>query len=231
MNSSMPKQRVKWRVIQLAAIAAILLAAYMLYAAVRETLLTLGRMARHSQCKTVVMALHQYYDDYQMLPPAVVRNEQGQPFHSWRVLLTPYLDVHSEHPSEYSYSHAWDSERNETAHLGYIPAHGKFCFLAVTGPQTAWPPDGPMAMSDMTDGLAETVLAIGVRGTMVRWTEPTDLVLEGTTLTLRGEPIALNGVFFVLMANGEVHFYPQGLPDGFIPAAFTPAAGDETPAY
>lgn len=62
-------------------------------------------------------------------------------------------------------------------------------------------------------------------------TEPIDLVLEGTTLTLRGEPIDLNGGFFVLMANGEVRFYPEGRPDGFIPAAITPAAGDETPAY
>ena len=60
-------------------------------------------------------------------------------------------------------------------------------------------------------------------------TDPIDLVLEGNTLTLRGEPIDLNGVFFVLMANGEVRFYPEGLPDGFIPAAFTPAAGDAAP--
>ncbi|WP_237227820.1 DUF1559 domain-containing protein [Rubinisphaera sp. JC750] len=231
MNPAQTRQREKWSVIRIATFAAILIVAYLLYKSVRATLLTLGRMARHSQCKTVVMALHQYYDDYETLPPAVVRNEQGQPFHSWRVLLMPYLDAHSEHPSDYSYSHAWDSERNATAHLGYIPAHGKFCFLAVTGPQTAWPPDGPMAMSDITDGLSETVLAIGVPGTMVRWTEPTDLVLEGATLRLRGEPIDLNGVFFVLMANGEVRFYPEGLPDGFIPAAFTPAAGDETPAY
>jgi len=230
MNSSMTKQRVKWRVIQIAALAAILLVAFLLYAAVRETLLTLGRMARHNQCKTVVMALHQYYDDYKTFPPAVVRNEQGQPIHSWRTLIIPYFRAHSEHPSDYSYSHAWDSERNATAHLGYIPAKGHLCFLAVTGPQTAWPSDGSMAMSDITDGLAETVLAIGVPGTMVRWTEPTDLVLEGTTLTLRGEPINLNGVFFLLMANGEVRFYPEGLPDGFIPAAITPAAGDEMSA-
>lgn len=231
MNAAKPKPDLKWKVIQVTAVAAILLVAYMLYTSVRGTLLTLGRMARHSQCKTVVMALHQYYDDYNTFPPAVVRNEQGQPFHSWRVLLSPYLDVHSDHPSDYSYSHAWDSERNATAHLGYIPAEGTLCFLAVTGPQTAWPPDGSVAISDITDVLSETVLAIGVPGPMVRWTEPIDLVLEGKTLTLRGEPIDLNGVFFVLMANGEVRFYPEGLPDGFIPAAFTPAAGDETPAY
>lgn len=52
--------------------------------------------ARRAQCannlKQIALALHAYHDRYGCLPPAVVRDPQGRPMHSWRVLLLPFIE-------------------------------------------------------------------------------------------------------------------------------------------
>src|SRR5215471_3767238 len=51
--------------------------------------------ARRSQCKNnlkqIAMALHHYADDYHALPPAYTVDAYGNPLHSWRTLILPYL--------------------------------------------------------------------------------------------------------------------------------------------
>src|SRR5262245_61477503 len=52
--------------------------------------------ARRTQCKNYLkqigLALHNYLEDYHALPPAFTVDAYGQPLHSWRTLILPYLD-------------------------------------------------------------------------------------------------------------------------------------------
>src|SRR5262245_16452317 len=58
---------------------------------------TRGReAARRTQCKNnlkqILLALTNYELEYQALPPAHTTDANGNPLHSWRTLILPYLD-------------------------------------------------------------------------------------------------------------------------------------------
>src|SRR6185295_15143515 len=85
--------------------ARIAFVSYVLFLVIRTTLI-LGfmwhpvmeaREASHrSQCqsnlKQLGQALRNYHDVYGSFPPAFVPGPDGRPWHSWRVLILPYLD-------------------------------------------------------------------------------------------------------------------------------------------
>jgi Protein of unknown function (DUF1559) len=58
-----------------------------------------GEAARRAQCrnnlKQIALALHDYHQQYGVLPPAYVADASGRPMHSWRVLLLPFLEQQS----------------------------------------------------------------------------------------------------------------------------------------
>src|SRR5262245_37998702 len=47
--------------------------------------------SRENLC-ILMMAMRQYAETHGKLPPAIVRDKEGEPLYSWRVLLLPYLD-------------------------------------------------------------------------------------------------------------------------------------------
>jgi len=58
---------------------------------------TRGReAARRTQCKNnlkqIMLALHNYHDEYHAFPPAFTTDCDGNRLHSWRTLILPYLD-------------------------------------------------------------------------------------------------------------------------------------------
>src|SRR5712691_1116717 len=52
--------------------------------------------SHRSSCKCFLkhigLALHNYHDTYGTFPPAFVLGPDGRPWHSWRVLILPYLE-------------------------------------------------------------------------------------------------------------------------------------------
>src|SRR5262249_31265753 len=42
--------------------------------------------------KVIGIALHNYHDNYQQFPPAVVYSADGKPLYSWRVLILPFIE-------------------------------------------------------------------------------------------------------------------------------------------
>ena len=87
------------------------------------TLMTLGMRyaregARRAQCsnqlKYTVLALHNYHDTFDAMPPA------GLIDHSWRVRLIPFLFA-SPYYETYRFEEPWNSEWNETLEFRYLP--------------------------------------------------------------------------------------------------------------
>lgn len=76
-------------------------------------------MAISDSLKEIAVAFHNYHAAYQRLPPAIVYGSDGKPWHSWRVLLLPFLQETALY-SEYDFSVPWDDPKNEAV-LEKIP--------------------------------------------------------------------------------------------------------------
>ena len=71
--------------------------------------------ARRNQCmnnmKQIGLALDNYHHAHDSFPPAYIPDENGDPMHSWRVLILPYLEQGYLY-DEYDFSQPWDSPHN-----------------------------------------------------------------------------------------------------------------------
>jgi hypothetical protein len=56
-------------------------------------------------------ALHLYQDTHGGLPPAILYGKDGQPLHSWRVLILPFIEEHKLY-EEFRLDEPWDSPHN-----------------------------------------------------------------------------------------------------------------------
>ena len=61
--------------------------------------------------KQIGLALHNYHDTYQVFPPAIVLGPDGQPWHSWRVLLLPFLGQQPLYEA-YRFDEPWNGPHN-----------------------------------------------------------------------------------------------------------------------
>ncbi len=139
--------------------------------------------------KQVGLALHNYKDAYGRFPPAVVRDANGRPLYSWRVLILPFMEQ-SELYNQFHLDEAWDSRHNrallsrcplEYRPIGVdVPEGGTFIQVYV-GPGTAFenPLGEPLALGakstgNFPDGTSETILAVEA-GESVPWSAPFDL--------------------------------------------------------
>ncbi|MFO1096149.1 MAG: DUF1559 domain-containing protein [Planctomycetaceae bacterium] len=150
---------------------------------------------RRTQCmsfmRNVSFALHTYATDNQgRLPPAYIADEHGQPMHSWRVLLLPYLDQQSLY-DQYRFDEPWNGPNNSKL-AKVIPevyqcpneyghaegSHPWTSYVAVVGPHTLWPGAEPGQIDDIPDGQHRTLLLVEVHDSGIHWMEPRDLKLD-----------------------------------------------------
>jgi hypothetical protein len=133
--------------------------------------------------KSIGRALRLYHESHGHLPPAVVRDNDGRPLYSWRVLLLPYLED-DDRFAGFRADEPWDSPRNrplaETTPGCYLPyfmyaprvVPGMTRFQALVGPGTAFERDG-LTWEDFLDGRGSTLLV--VEGDPVPWSKPADV--------------------------------------------------------
>jgi hypothetical protein len=128
------------------------------------------------------LAVANYTDANGHLSPAYVLGPDGRPWHSWRVLILPYLEANLY--QEYRFDEPWDGPHNRTL-ADRMPKIYRFHgdkpngpitnYLAVVGPETAWPGDAKRTLAEITDGPSHTALIVENRGANVHWMEPRDL--------------------------------------------------------
>ena len=142
------------------------------------------RMACRNYLKQIGLALHNYHSHYGCFPPAYIADEKGRPMHSWRVLILPYLEQKPLY-DQYDFSEPWDGPNN--GKLADIPLAAFNCpgdgegpstttsYVAVVGPNTAWPGSESITFADFSDGMSITILVVEVHNSGVHWMEPKDL--------------------------------------------------------
>lgn len=144
--------------------------------------------ARRTECsnhlKQISLAMHSYHDTYKSFPPAYIADENGNPKHSWRVLLLPFLEQSLMH-GRYNFDEPWNSPNNlaVTAVMPNVfrcpsnPTGNSPGYMVITGPGTIFDGAEACRIAAITDGTANTLLVVEVDQTTVHWSEPVDIQL------------------------------------------------------
>lgn len=134
--------------------------------------------------KQISLALHNYHEVYQSFPPAYTTDEDGNPLHSWRVLLLPYLEEGAMY-REIRLSEPWDSEYNRQFHsrmpISYncqltpeVKEAGLTSYMRVVGPGTTTDGPGTTGIGDIEVGMSNVIWLVEVMPTTC-WMAPVDI--------------------------------------------------------
>jgi len=200
--------------------------------------------ARRVQCmnnmRQIALAMHFYHDIYGSFPPAYTVDEDGQPLHSWRVLILPYIEQQALY-EQIRLDEPWDSEHNRQFHdmtpWGFIcpPARHRFyerCYYSVViGPDTPFPGGGEtVTVGDITGGTANVILVVE-RLTPVVWMNPNheirfDSAMLGVNRSAHGigsvHPGGANVAFF----DGSIKFLSDDTDPALLRALLMKSSGE-----
>ena len=197
--------------------------------------------ARRAQCtghlKQIVMAIHNYQAAYGTLPPAAIVGKAGKPLLSWRVAILPWMEQGDLY-NKFHLDEPWDSPHNlallDARPLSYAcPSHpslarGETGYQAVVGADAAFTPDfKPLRFEDITDGLAQTIIA-GESRHAVPWTKPDDFPLDLASFDCGFG--SFHGTHFhgfnVMMGSGSIRFLKADIDAKTLRAMLTRAGGE-----
>jgi hypothetical protein len=176
-------------------------------------LMTMGRVWLVSRSRAqsvdnlvrIGIALHRYALANNQLPPAVIYGPDGKPWHSWRVLILPYLGQIDLYNS-YDFNQPWDSANNRSLlekmpniyrEPAYGEATGSFAhYAALVGPDACFPSPKPTqpgatvpigtirnvmggrGFEEITDGSSNTIMVAPVEPERrIPWTKPEDIAI------------------------------------------------------
>lgn len=197
-----------------------------------------------SNLKQIALALQAYADEHGCYPPAYLSDKNNKPIHSWRVLILPYLGQEALY-RQYDFTQPWDSPNNQS--LMYMMPEVYSCstdpdaagsqetnYMVVVGRRTAFPPaSATTRLSQITDGLADTLLVVETTGEAACWMQPQDLDTRKLQFELnsgRGEPGSNHpGGAHIVTADGKVHFLKDGISPEVLRALSTISGGEPIP--
>jgi hypothetical protein len=189
------------------------------------------------------LALMNYHDVYGCFPPAVTLGPDGTAWHSWRVLILPYLG-HEKLYKQYDFSQPWYSRHNlavaeeipdvyrSSSHTGQQSNHTMF--VAITGPGTLFPDKGTASRAQLSRGTEMAVLVVEMTNSGIVWTKPADLSINAMRFTLNDTSAPTMRTRHsegphVLTADGRVHQLRADIPDYMVRALLEGQAGVTVP--
>ncbi len=186
------------------------------------------------------LALEAYHDDHGCYPPAWLCDAQGEPQHSWRVLLLPYVGGQLTY-EKYRFDQPWNSPHNREL-VGDMPSiygcpaspessAGRTNYLAVVGPGLFFDPQAARHRGDVSDPAWSTIVLVESVEQGICWMEPRDLAREQLALRVnRFDQPALSSFHVdeveVLLANGAAIALTSQTPPEQLSAALTIAGGE-----
>lgn len=196
-------------------------------------------VARRTQCrnnlKQIALALHNYADNYDALPPAYTVDADGRTLHSWRTLILPFVEQQDLY-KRIDLAKPWDDPANAEAlktvpHVYRCPSAtlppGFTSYLGIVGTNTCFHPTAPRAFSEITDSTTETLMLIEVaQEHAVHWMSPQDASEEMVLNLEKDGKLAHTGGTQAAFADGHVQFLSENL-DNQIRRALISIAGND----
>ncbi len=205
------------------------------------------RMSCGNNLKQIALAMHNYHDTYKTFPPAYIADEDGNPMRSWRASILPFIESSSLY-DRYDFHVPWDAPENQFALSISIPTYS--CpsdrasaetptdtnYVLITGIGTMFEIGKQPRFASITDGTSNTIMAVEMRGSGIKWSEPRDMDIEafvamfgpnGSNQGASPHPGGLN----VAMADGSVRFLPFSLSQQDARALATSAGGERVRAF
>jgi len=186
------------------------------------------RMQSQNNLKQIALALHNYHDVYQSFPPAVVKDADGNPLYSGRVLLLPFMEQQALY-NQFDLTQAWDSPANQqwsqtSLRLFMDPSNpsrtpGQTDYLFVTGKGTVFEGDKTTPIRAITDGTSNTIVLVEVKNSGVNWAEPEkDFdAIQAASLPAGNHP----GGNLAAFADGSVRFMSKNVAPTVVRAIAT----------
>jgi hypothetical protein len=151
-----------------------------------------GHAPPGSFCRINVQSLRTALENYaqqhhDLYPSASVPGPDGRPWHSWRVLILPYIGEQAQH-ADYWFLEPWDGPNNRQLARSWPRP---FCctvepnksaptttLVLVTGPGSAWGEGTPPSRARLEKLPADTIVMMEVKNTGIHWMEPRDLTID-----------------------------------------------------
>ena len=205
--------------------------------------------ARRMQCanniKLITLALHNYHDTRNTLPPLYTVDANGKPLHSWRVLILPFIEQAALY-NAIRLDEPWDSPHNSQFH-GAVPSYflcpsnhnGGCCYSVIAGegfvPATGANIRTGKGFVHITDGMSNTIAIVEVRESF-NWMDPTaDITFEEFVQGINVPGGRMGswhpGGMNVGMFDGSVRFMAQSIHIDVLRALGTIAGGESRVAW
>ncbi len=139
---------------------------------------------------SINLAMESYHKRFGCLPPTFIPDGDGNPKHSWRVLILPYLgdEELKRLYDSYNFSEPWDGPHNrQLAHrMPSIyacpgdPGRRKSMtsYVVVEGQHTTFPGARSIKFEDIRDDKSITLLVIETTNSGINWMEPRDFLID-----------------------------------------------------
>ncbi len=207
---------------------------------------TLGPARKHActnNLKQFGIALQNYIDAHHAIPPAYIVDDEGRKTHSWRAVLLPYFEDEGLR-GLYNAKEPWDRQhpqviatlipvfRCEHSDRQGMPVPNAN-YVAVVGPDTAWPGGEALDIDKITDGLSNTIAVVEIASPGVPWADPRDLTFEEAARGINQVegPNGISGPHAggvnVLFLDGRVEFLPNDTPPERLRALLTANGGEK----
>lgn len=173
--------------------------------------------------RAIGLALHGYHETYRAFPPAFIADGNGQPMHSWRVLILPFLDE-QELYDRYRFDQPWHGPDNWQL-IDQVPDCFRFRHADQDGRKEVKQPSGttiyvaprgegtvmsgaiPVSIDDVTDGSSDTVQVVEDSFYPVPWLAPDDVPFELCLKHLQmSAPAGIPYGQHLLLCDGTVRF-------------------------
>lgn len=210
--------------------------------AVLQAIKAIHSTERYMKClynmKCIALAIHNFTDVNGASPPAYTVDENGEPLHSWRVALLPYIGE-SKLYLQIRHDEPWDSEWNSQFH-DQMPAiyacpsaplkPGLTTYAAVVDDEGALRPTyhrvyggSSVKPEEIADGAENTIFLVERRA-LVCWMDPThETSLESLAETI-GSGHALGAL--AVMFDGSVRRIERNIEPKTLRALATAAGGE-----
>jgi len=207
-----------------------------------------GRPQCGNHLRQIGLALQNYHSEHGSFPPPYFADEHGQPMHSWRVMILPYVENKAAEGlyEQYRWDESWNSPHNLALTREFMPEYyactdknnrlpGQTNYFAITGPGTAWDGGNSIHEKDVTDGLSHTFAVCDLAGLAVHWSEPRDVSIDQLVGIMHPieqpddnapRPSHTYGTNFLFL-DDSVHFIQTSVPANTLRAMSTIASGEE----